>query len=239
LKKNSKKFLIALTLIVICVFFILNLEVTYYQGVNYKVTSVKIPFYIKAIDFLSRNYHYKDILRGVIDSSESEEEKALKLFHWSHENIRPVPSGFPVIDDHVWHIIIRGYGTDDQVSDVFTTLCNYAGIRAFFTWVSSSEAGKKIPLSFVEIKGKWFIFDPFHCVYFIDINGKLADIETIRLGRYSLSTGKDAVVTDYSKYITNLPLLRNTGFTRASIQSPLNRLLYEIKKIGRNPQKSK
>ena len=71
----------------------------------------------------------------------------MEIFIWTCENIRKQPDGLPVIDDHVWHIIIRGYGEPDQSSDVFTTLCNYAGIRAFYA-LASYAGSKNLTTSF-------------------------------------------------------------------------------------------
>lgn len=234
MKKRNRyiTLIFSFTLVTMLLCFVFNFKTTYYQGVNYKVKSVKIPLYVKMVDFMSRNYHYKETLKDIIEGSESEEERVFKLFHWSHENIRPVPAGFLVVDDHVWHIIIRGYGASDQVSDVFTTLCNYAGVEAAFLFISPRAGKNKMPLSFVRINKKWRVFDPYLGVYFKDREGNLADIETIKAGAYLLEGKTEAVSQDYyADYIPNFPSLHDSvGLGRSKIQSPINRLLYELKK---------
>lgn len=37
----------------------LNIRVSSRQGVNYVLRNIKIPLYIKAIEFLDRNYQYQ------------------------------------------------------------------------------------------------------------------------------------------------------------------------------------
>lgn len=233
LLRNNKYFRIILfsASVVLFALFIVNLQVSYNQGINYEYKMIKIPLYLKIIDFYSRHYHYKDTVKEITVGSKSDEEKIFKLFKWTHENIRRIPQGFPIVDDHVWHIMIRGYGVDDQFHDVFTTLCNYAQVKAFFTWIKSNAQKRKIPLSFVQMKGRWCVFDPFYGVYFRDKNGNLVDIETIKSGNYLLAGRKDAVEMDYSSYIDNLPSVKDRGLTRANTQSPLNRLFLEFKKM--------
>jgi hypothetical protein len=230
--KKKHRFLIVIILIFILLSaIILNLKVSYYQGINYKIRQARIPLYLKIIDFFSRHSHYQELALEITGSSKSEEEKVFKLFEWTLNNIRNIPEGFPAIDDHVWNIIIRGYGADDQSHDVFTTLCNYAGVKAFFTWISSIK-GRRIPFSFVRIKERWFIFDPFNGVYFRDAKGRLADIDTIKTGDYLIDAQKERLdrgMMDYSSYIENLPSIKNIGLRRANTQSPVNRLLLEIK----------
>ena len=135
----------------------------------------------------------------------------------------------PVVDDHVWHIIVRGYGAADQFSDVFTTLCNYAGLDAFFISVYSRDSSKRIPLSFVKINKKWRLFDPYRGVYFRDKDGALADLRSLKENKgYGIGLTGRTIDIDYSPYFPGLPLVKEAGLRRANIQSPLRRLLYEF-----------
>lgn len=228
---------IKLSFLVIClsagILIILNIPVRSQQGVNYVVRTIEMPLYIKIIEFLDRDYHYKEIVKQICQGYTNDEEKVLALFEWTHQNIkRDIPEAWPIIDDHVWHIIVRGYGANDQLSDVFTTLCNYAGVDAFFTWVYKPGRTKRIPLSFVNIEERWSIFDPYHSTYFKNEDGEFADIEEIESAAswsaVSLN-GKPAI--DYAPYFGNLPPVKDIGLSRANIQSPLNRLLFELKKL--------
>ncbi len=217
----------------VVILLILNISVTSKQGINYVVRTIEMPLYIKIIEFFDRDYHYRELVSRVCRGYHTPEDKVLALFKWTHQNIKTdIPQGWPIIDDHVWSIIVRGYGVMDQLSDVFTTLCNYAGADAFYTWIYSVDKDKRIAFSLVKIEEKWRIFDPYNGNYFKNENGELADIEELTTGRTWFTESLDGKSDiNYAVYIDNLPLVSNIGLTRANIQSPLNRLLFELKRL--------
>lgn len=212
---------------------IFNIPVTSQQGINYAVKSVQMPLYIKIIEFLDRDYHYKELVKKICQGCGGDEDKVLALFEWTHQNIKTnIPQDWPIVDDHVWHVIVRGYGVRDQLSNVFTTLCNYAGVDAFFKWVYTVDRKSRMPFSFVKIEGRWSIFDPYHGNYFKNKDGRFADIEQMRAGNsWSIESLDGKVDIDYVIYLKNLPSIKNVGLNRANIQSPLNRMLFELKKL--------
>lgn len=229
----KKYFCFALIAIfIILLFATLNINVFIQQCINYRCQSIRIPLYLKILDFYDRHYNYKWLTSRIIEGTHSDTERAIKLFNWTYNNIRKAPQGYPIMDDHVWHIIIRGYGVTDQSSDVFTTLCNYAGIDAFFTIVGT----RRFPLSFVKLKSKWHIFDPYHGIYFKDEKGDIADIDTLRSTNWNIESLKEKPGLDYAELFQSLPSIKKIGLIRANIQSPLNRLLYEINKLLKNRQ---
>lgn len=225
-----KKFLT--WIILICAFFIiLNIPVTIKQGVNYKVHQIQMPLYLKLLDFYDRHFNYQLLVRRILDNEKDPEARVMKLFQWSVANIQHNPEGFPVIDDHVWHILIRGYGTDDQASDAFTTLCNYAGTEAFYANVDSIDTIGRKPFSFVKIREKWYVFDPYNGVYFTNNSGALINIQELKNNHYTIKALiENRREINYSNFFKNFPPPEKIGLTRANIQSPLNRLLFEIKK---------
>lgn len=228
----------------ICVIFsiiiLLNISVTTNKGVNFKIYTIKLPLYLKLLDFFDRHYNYKALVVKIIDKAKTDEEKVLKIFIWTHQHIKPQPKELPVIDDHAWNIIIRGYGADDQSADVFTTLCNYAGIDAFYNLVFTQNRNFCIPLSFVKMGKIWVTFDPYNGAYFKNRQGNMAGIEEIIKGDWLENhidtpveghsfTGKKSGV-NYAVYLKNLSPITAIGLKRANIQSPVKRLKYEIKK---------
>lgn len=227
---------IAIFLIIASIIFVLNFEVSTRQGVDYQVRILKMPLYLKLLDFFDRHFNYKMLVKDMIKDAKTEEEKALSILEWTYQNIEPAPEGMPIMDDHVWYTIVRGYGVHDQFQDVFTTLCNYVGLKAFFYYVYSQDRTQRIPLSFVCIKDKWVAFDAYAGVYFKDKDGKLVDIEAIKSNEWTVEyLGKDLRSDiDYSIYIDSFPSGNDAGLTRANTQSPLNRLLFEIKKRIKN-----
>ena len=232
----KKFFCILLTGIAIFtgIFFFLNINVNTQQGINYQSHTIKIPLYLKTLDFFDRHYNYKELVKRIVKDSKTDEDKVMRIFKWTHKNIRKVPEGFPIIDDHVLHIIIRGYGLFDQSSDVFTTLCNYTGVDAFFTWVSTRDKSERLALSFVKINKKWTIFDPYNGVYFKKQDGGFSGIDEIIKGDWSIETvGNVRSKVQYHEYFQNLSSLNYEElhkWSRANIQSPFNRLVYGIRK---------
>lgn len=140
--------------------------------------------------------------------------------------------GYPVIDDHVWHIIVRGYGEDDQSSDVFTTLCNYAGMDAFYNWVYAQNNESRIVLSFVRLNGKWCVFDPYNGAYFKSKSGGIATIDEIKIGEWAIANigQQQKNKSGYEEFADNLSGIKEISLNRASIQSPLKRLIFELKR---------
>lgn len=218
-----------------CLFIILNMPVTSQQGVNYAVKTLKMPLYIKIIEFLDRDYHYKELARRICQEYRSDEDKVLAIFAWTQQNIKTnIPEGWPVIDDHVWHIIIRGYGANDQFQDVFTTLCNYAKLDAFFCRLSKNSR-EKITFSFVRLRKEWSVFDAYNGIYFKNKKGELANIKDLLSGEWQLVSITESTPFDYQyykDYFKNLYSINYDDwiFTRPAIQSPLRRFLYQIKR---------
>lgn len=227
--KSSK--ILFLVLGVAGVFILLNLSVTTRQGVDYKLRSIRIPLYLKTLDFFDRYYNYRELVKRIVQGANNDEEKVMRIFSWTHNNIRKAPKELPVVDDHVWHIIIRGYGVKDQSQDVFTALCNIAGVKAFFSGIYAEDNSGTMILSFVKMKEKWYVFDAYNGVYFKDRNGRLADIGS--KNDWLLAALDVQPDIDYAPYLNNLPTIKDIGLSRSSTQSPLNRLLFEIKKILR------
>lgn len=233
MRKIVKRF-IFLVILSSCAIFILNINVTTKQGIDYRVYKIKIPLYLKIMDFYTRHYDYKWLVDRVINNSAGEEEKVLAILKWTKENIVPQPAQLRVIDDHTWNIIIRGYGTDDQFQDTFTTLCNYAGMAAFFTRVQAPDSNKIKWLSFVEINRKWCLFDAFYGAYFRNNDGRICGIEDLTHDNwdcvYIKKGGSGA--PDYREFFKNIDFVSQGEWrlSRAAIQSPLRRFFFWLKK---------
>lgn len=159
----------------------------------------------------------------------------MKIFEWTYKNLKRTPEGLPVIDDHIWYTIVRGYGADDQFSDVFTTLCNYAGIKAFYSWVYTQDQTKRISLSFVKLKGRLYVFDPYRGVYFKDEKCQLANIEALKSAKEWIIEPLDKKPEiDYASFFLGIFSVKNNELRRANIQSPFRRLIFELNKLKRH-----
>lgn len=148
------------------------------QGVDFTVSTYTMPLYAKALDFVQRDSTYARLVRRLVTDQQSPEARALTLFEWTRTNIRDTPDGFPVVDDHVTNIIIRGYGVADQKADVFTTLATYAGVPAF-VGLSATEKKPHVLLSFAWIAQRWRVFDVENGIVFRKRRGELASADEL------------------------------------------------------------
>lgn len=213
---------------------ILNLNVTTRQGINYKVSTLKIPLYLKILDFYDRHFNYKWLVSRITTSDMSDYDRIMDIFNWTVDNLVRQPKELRTVDDHVWHIIVRGYGACDQFADVFSTLCNYAGYDAFFMKLSDKTCGLGAPFAFVNVKSKWYVFDPYNGAYFLRNDKRLASIEDIAAGNWWVYTKLSKSVIskgEYGHYFSNIASIDFKGahkWSRANMQSPVNRFFYGI-----------
>jgi len=229
--------LIFIFLLFLCSIALLNKKVTTLQGADYKVSKITLPLYLKVLNFYYRHYNYKWLAKRITGHLDTKEDKILRLFHWTHETIKPHPESLPIMDSHVWDVYVRGYGVVDNFHDLFSTLCNYIGTDAFFTTLHSKDTSDHIMLSFVRIKRGWVMFDPYNGIYFRNNTGDLTTIEEINEQDWHIVK---LAQTDISKANYELYLVENlpnnsierigSGFTRANTQSPINRLKLQLHK---------
>ena len=149
------------------------------QGINYQVSVHRIPLFVKGLEFVLRDIQLAHLAASITGGIQGEEKRAVALFHWTRERIRPTPPGFPVVDDHITHIIIRGYGEADQMADVFTALSTYAGLPAFWRTARSKSKQCSVILSFVQVDRKWTVWDVAHGVTYRNQKGALASVEEL------------------------------------------------------------
>ena len=231
---RNKIFVISFLLILIFMIGVgLNIKVITKQGVNYHVSEIELPLYLKVLNFYDRHFNYKWLVERLTKNQETKEEKVFRLFQWTHETIRPQPESLPVMDDHVWNIYVRGYGVSDNFHDLFTTLCNYIGVDSFFLWLEVKE-NRNLPMSFVRLDRGWVIFDPYKGVYFFNNNGEWATVEDINKKKWEMKKIGSAEISDsfYKPYLENLPIIGDMGLERANTQSPFNRLLFAFQQLG-------
>ena len=209
------------------------LPTTTRKGVNYRVTALTIPAYIKTLDFLQRHYQYQLLVTRICAATTSDTDCALALFEWIHTNVRPMPQGWPIIDDHPLHIIIRGYGTSDQAADIFSILAVYAGMPAFFR--SLTPDGQLLDLAFVRLAGRWVPFDVRNHVAFRSRNGALAGIDELVRDPSLVdeqTNGVSPAGVPYSTFISPRVLepFETPDVLRGELQQPWPRIRYELRR---------
>lgn len=198
-------------------------------GINHVVHERRIPLVVKIVQFLQRDARYAHQARQIIAGVRGEEPRVLAIYGWTLTYIQPQPRDKDVVDDHVWNIIERGYGTSDQRADVFTTLLAYAGIPAYWSLIGSGSG--RLPVSFVLIEGRWRMFDVANAIVFRTPDGRLATVEHLAaspaLIRNAASTRLENVEA-YLAYFDGFapPVPRPT--LRPRLQMPISRLSFEL-----------
>lgn len=225
----------ALMLVVVSGWAVLTMPMTTRQGVNYRVTTYNIPAYVKALDFVQRHYQYRLLVSRLCSREMTDLTCAMAIFDWTHENIPPTPPGWPVVDDHPLHVIIRGHGTPDQIADVFVTLTDYAGVPAFFRFVTEPVNKQTLVLSFVRLDGRWVVFDVANHVVFRRTDGEVADVHEL-VGDPALVDGQMPATLpaglQYSAFISQGLLMpfAPPHPLRAEMQQPWPRVRYELRR---------
>jgi hypothetical protein len=227
-----KRICIAVSMILVVAFAaLIFVQVPTRQGVNFKVQSYTMPLYIKIFEFIDRDFHYKRIVKAATDGKISEKDRVLAIFRWCVENIKHQPAGLPVIDDHPLNIIIRGYGVEDQFEDVFTILCTYNGIEAFYERFQI-DPGNSYSISFTKIDGKWYAFSVYAGAY-PSRNGELVPIGEVAKDP-DLLRGISSNMPGF-RVDTFLEGIKSMEFKATSLrvkgQNPMGRLMYYLKKL--------
>ncbi|MBI4322995.1 MAG: transglutaminase domain-containing protein [Candidatus Omnitrophica bacterium] len=210
---------------------LLMMPMTTRQGVDFAVSEHRIPLYLKGLSFLDRHYQSRDLARQVTSGVSSDRDRVLTIFAWTRRSIRPTPPQLPVVDDHIWHIIVRGYGEDDQMADVFTTLATYAGVPAFWDVAKIEDQGRLV-LSFAKVDDRWAMFDVAHGLVFADAGGRFFEVQELLARPELVDAVAGALATSgipYRTYLAQLGSFQVPAMLRAHKQMPLRRLGYEAK----------
>jgi hypothetical protein len=216
-----------LAVVIVGLLWIANLPVQTRQGVNFVTSTSSLPLYLKTLAFIQRDVNYGRLASRIVEDRASAEARTLALFEWTSQHIRDTPDGFPIIDDHIWHIIVRGYGEDDQKADVFTTLATYAGVPSFFV---PSEP----PVSFAWIDRKWAVFDVANGIVFRNERGELASAEELarnpRIVR-AVAAGRMYRGRPYDSYFTGFRPPTSPDILRPEMQMLLPRVTHRAKRL--------
>ena len=160
----------------------------------------------------------------------------LKILRWTHEHVKgQFPESYSIIDDHALNIITRGYGTRDQIADVFTTLLAYVGVESRMHFRRGQKRHPLMAITTVWLGGHWRLFDPYNGVYFRTPQGEVATVEDfiahpeklVAVPVQSQIEGPSAV--DFGRSLRSLDL--SQGFSRGKLQMPTYRLWHEL--VGR------
>lgn len=203
-----------------------------FVGLNFVVTEQTLPLWAKAVDFIDRDLNLTRTSQAVLAAAGGDEARADAALAWTRANVRPQPAALPIVDDHVWHVIVRGYGQPDQMADVFTTLLAYAGVRAYWTLVG--QPPDELPLSYVWIRDRWRVYDVANGIKFRNRDMDLAtpaelvaDRELIRAAAMQADLDLDR----YLSYFSGFQPPSVPEVSRADLQMPGRRLRHEARRL--------
>lgn len=219
--------------------FVATRPVTTRQGINFEVSTHKIPLYLKTLEFVDRSAQYQQLADEITRGAASDAERALKVFDWTRRRIKKTPEGWPIVDDHILNIIIRGHGVGDQEADVFATLTTYAGVPAFWSKVPLDRRRPGVILSFARIDGRWRVFDVANGVVFRTGAARLATLEDLA-GHPELVPDASRSISvegvSYGEIVTHASMPPIPHPLRAELQMPWPRVWHEMKAtVGLEP----
>lgn len=211
------------------------LPLTTRRGLDFAVSSRTIPAYAKALDFVDRDVNYSRLALSIVPRMADDETRMRTVLDWTRANIKPTPAGFPIVDDHPWYIIVRGYGEADQRADVFTTLLSYAEVPAY--WIAIGP-GPELIVSFALIGGEWRVIDVANGVVF-QKDGRLATARDLELD-HALAARQgppEYAGRPYRDYFSRFAAPKAPDLTRPQEQMLIPRTWFIVKRLfGRGGQ---
>ncbi len=207
--------------------------VTTSAGLNYTVTTTRIPLYEKAINFISRDLQTRRIARHVVMGAVTDDEKLLRCFQWVVEHVRPTPEGFQVVDDHPLHILIRGYGALDQRTEAFILLAGYAGFPGAIVELKPAGMVQGHLVALVRAHGRLLPFDVVSDVVFRNQQGALADVHELLSHPAFIEQAAPGLTLDGVSYRqVVMELAHHTrGFSRTESQKLWPRMMQELRRV--------
>jgi transglutaminase-like putative cysteine protease len=204
------------------------------QGWNGQVTERTVPLWLKTLRFLTRDAEYRHLAAQLTRGCRDDEARVMALYAWVRSRVYPgIPDGMPVVDDHVWDIMVRGYGTPDQHADVLATLCAYAGVPAELAFLGPRGGRPFHAVALVWLNGRWCPVDPYYGVIVRHPVGRPASREEI-LAEPELIERQAPPVTirgvAYAQLYRWLPDVRLQDELRPYRHNPFIRIWYELRR---------
>ena len=205
-----------------------NIPTTSFEGVDDTVIAHRVPLWEKAARFYLRHIEFERWVREAAQGETDPQRRVLKLMDWTMKTVRHITPEVPFIDDHISHIVLRHYGNDGQLAEVFTALTTYTGSQGRWEAYQPTGAKERVALSFVESENGWWVFDLWNGGWFETPSGKVATIDDFRHPEQLRRRGNAPEVlhgTPYLDYFKELDQVWKRSFSRARGQMPWHRFL--------------
>lgn len=196
--------------------------------VDFMPQTVSQPLYVKLLAFIHRDAQMRELSARLVGEARDTEDKADRILRWTSASIRPTPSGMPIIDDHPYNVIIRGYGQPDQAADVFSTLAAYAGMPGGLTYSKRPDGRNFYAFAIVRIDGADRVFDVRGGRALRHPDGRLATVTELRADPGSLAHLPAPASADGVPYPVLIAHLESGPHRRATQHMLLSRILDEL-----------
>ena len=252
--KKIKFLYLFILIFLLLIIILLNKETTRKIAINYNVVEYNIPIHLKINDFFNRHLNYKYLVDKINSNSNNTEDFILNTTKWVNHNIKKIPEGVDVVDNHPLTIIHRRLGTQSQFNDILSVFLIYLNIDSFFIKFDTIDH----PLTLFKVNNYWSLLDPYYGVYFMNQKGSFASIEELKKTNWQIVNLDSQIVNSkelinafpqnfisyeelkeyYKKIFANIPSSLQIDDTniferggRSYTQKPLNRLKFEIYKF--------
>jgi hypothetical protein len=199
------------------------------EGVDDRIIVHRMPLWEKAAKFYIRHREFLQWAEEAAGGETDPQRRVLRLMEWTRSQVKPIPSGLPLVDDHISHIVLRHYGNDGQLAEVFTALATYTGNEGRWGKASSPPgASARAILCFIESGGKWWALDVWNGGWFETASGQIATIENFKHPERLRQRGQAPEQLGglpYISYFQDVEGVFKRSFSRARGQMPWPRLL--------------
>ncbi len=204
-----------------------QIPATSLEGQNATVKVHHLPLWEKVARFWIRHREFQRMAEEAAAGETDARKRVLRLMEWTRKQVRLIPPGLPLIDDHISHIVLRHYGNEGQMAEVFTALTRYTGNPGLWEWSGIPGSTERIVLSFVQSDDGWWVFDVLHGAWFETENGRIATVQDFAaLDRLRPRGGAPETLggKPYLRYFGAAHKVFEKSFSRAAEQMPWPRL---------------
>jgi hypothetical protein len=130
---------------------------------------------------------YKVIATQITQGSGNDQENALKLFEYVHQNLY-TPINTKSTDEDQLHHLLRNVAWCDSQANILVALARKVGISGGWVALYGYDKISHHSVAVLHINGKYRMFDPFMGYVFKDQEGNIATLEDIQMNHEKLTS---------------------------------------------------
>jgi len=231
MKRGSIGLVVGALSVVSLLFLIGQIPTNGLEGVDDRMIVHRMPLWEKAAKFYIRHREFQQWAKEAAGGEIDPQRRVLRLMEWTRSQVKPIPPAFPFVDDHISHIVLRHYGNDGQLSEVFTALTTYTGNEGRWEAYAPPGASARVALCFIGVEGKWWVLDVWNGGWFETPSGQIAAIEDFKHPEQLRGQGQALKLLGglpYVNYFQDVEGVFRRSFSRAYGQMPWHRILMMI-----------